>query len=419
MKLIEYPGYVFKDLQCKTAPYHFLLKYLYEYPPDGYKFVEEPQELEVTGLFTKRKMTRASFIADLITKYDKLGGDHNEFKKLLNREIPYPGYFPYSKNIATIPSRPCLISPFPIITENPWMIEIEDWVTLFHWYFHNGHTANIDVNNHPATKILKALFSLDNFKGVITHIKQTVESLIAIFGNELAHKFYYVPLGCPKLNTRIKRNDDNVNFLFHGSFNHTSVHFQLRGGFYFLEAFRRIEHLYPNIRFTLIYDKAPLEDAIGWAHMNYIYNHPKIKFSQKYLNDSELNEEMINSDVFVIPAYRTHSMSIAQALSREIPVLTSNGWGINEYIKDNYNGWVVGDLHSSWIDNQGIFREEYQGNGSIEPQFVENLANKICHIMNNRDEIETFAKNASTYYNNNITIKHRNDKLKEIFDANF
>lgn len=413
-RLIEYPGYLFQNLQPKTAPYHFLLKYLTDYPPAGYKFVEEPQ---------LRKLFKypTAFFDEWKARHLANGGHPDDFQKILDRTVNSPSNLPHIHEMSWLPDRPCMISPFPIFCQQPWLIEIEDWVTLFYWWFHNGATAQFNPRSEPFMPLMRAFFELPSFCGVVTHIKQTIQSLTVLFPS-LHDKFLYVPLGVPSFepNKLEVGHGKPVNFLFHGSFNHTGVHFALRGGFYFLEAFRRVEHLYPDIRYTIIYDEEGFRHTPP-AYYWYVKNHPKIRHINKYLKREEFNQEMQSASVFVIPAYRTHSMSIGQAMSRGIPILTSNGWGINEFVAEGVNGWVAdfAPQTNSWVDLDGIFREQYEPPFSLQETIVQNLCEKIHEVMQNRDEIVKRGVAALEFHRQNLTIERRNVCLKPVLNRLF
>lgn len=411
---IEYPGYLFKDLQPKTAPYHLLLKYLTDYPPEGYTFEEKPDNIQESQIH--KYVPIQNFLEEWAAKtgvYDVNEVLDHTIKNKAYRTDPFPYELPLDK--------PCLMSPFPIITPNPYMLEIEDWVTLFCWYFFNGLTSHIDVKCHHGTRILKALFSLDNCRGIFTHIPQTIESLTSIFGKDLQHKFRYIPIGYeqPK-GVKPKKVGDTINFLFHGSFNHTPLHFFLRGGFAFLEAFLRQADKYKNITYTIIYDE------IGMSMMPYPYyrlikTHTQIRYINRYLPKNEFEAELRKADVFVIPAHRTHSMSISQALSWGIPVLTSNGWGIDHYVKDGYNGLVAkfSPQVNSWVDDTGIFREEYQPIHTLNETLVSNLEASIEGFVEQPYIIENMSESALEFAKENLSIENRNKYLKPLLDEAF
>lgn len=415
-KLIQYPGFLFDRLQPKEAPYHLLLKYLTDYPPEGFEFTETPQEPQ----------GESHAIAAYYDEWRAQCCHYNvvdAFQQVVDRTVPYSGYLPFREDAQRVPAdSPCLMSPFPICVPNDTMIEVEDWVTLFHWYFHNGHTVfQPAVKDYAETKVIKAMMDLPNFKCVLTHIKQTIQSLVAIFGDDIAHKFKYAPLGCPPLPDSKVCSRKTLNFIFHGSMNHTALHFGLRGGMYFLEAFRRIEERIPDIQFTIIYDEAPLRSGIPQYYQELISNHAKIKWVRKYQTKEEFCHEMQQADIFVIPAFRTHSMSIGQAMARGLPVITTNGWGIDEYIKDGFNGLVatMPEHTNSWVDTEGIMRENYLPPNQIEEQTVTGIMKHIAWCAENRDLVAAMGVNAKATWDNEITIEKRNKILGQIFEEEF
>jgi len=429
---LEWPGYLFKGLQSEPDPYHPLLRSITALPPEGYSFGETPKphgdynadnllrNIESSGSWGQFERFR-SYYCTWIEKCRELGGDASEVIKILRADTTYPEFAHRLSRAFTVPEFvDCVISPYLLMVPNNWLLEIEDWCTAFYWYVLNGHTAAFDAAKHPGVKVIKALLSLPNAKGIFTHVRQTVQSLSAILGEELRYKFFYVPIGVAQPELAEKKQKKEINFLFHGSSNHTDVHFCLRGGLYFLEAFRRAEARFPQLRLTVIYDEKGLR-TLPAEYLNYLKTHPKIRYINRYLAKEEIEAELRAADALVLPAYRAHCMTVAQGLSYGLPLICSNGWGFSEFITDGFNGLVSNFSAgvNSWIDKFGIFREEYQPVNSLDETVVRGLEEKIGIVMDNPAMLRMMSRNALDYARSSLSFEHRNRHLKNLFDYAF
>lgn len=225
---IEYPGYHFKDLRPKEAPYHQWYHDLKNHMPEGYELSEKPQTPKIKWEQDQEVIEWLSQWRENCRQLDIEG----ELDNIIHARVPYSDYLPRLWHLMEIPrNRLCLMAPFPILSVNPTIIEVEDFVTTMPWHLTNGHTWDLDFKNHVGAKLIKAMLQLPNYKCVATHMRQTIQSMTAVFGQELAHKFRFVPWGLPQTDVKpIGEIGQTINFLFHGSTNHTLIHFNLRGG---------------------------------------------------------------------------------------------------------------------------------------------------------------------------------------------
>lgn len=55
-----------------------------------------------------------------------------------------------------------------------------------------------------------------------------------------------------------------------------------------------------------------------------------------------------------LPSIRVHSHSLCEAISYGVPVITTNGWGIDEFIKHNKNGYIIEGFENLSWHNENI-----------------------------------------------------------------
>lgn len=125
---------------------------------------------------------------------------------------------PKSKNILFVPIFSC------IIVDTPWVIKIENIVTLFLTFICNGWQGNIDVRNSEIHEIVKNLLYSDNCKQIITRVLSTKDSIDRIFMDLVtSERITYIPMChpviCDKNICRIyqKKLNEKINILFTSS----------------------------------------------------------------------------------------------------------------------------------------------------------------------------------------------------------
>ena len=125
---------------------------------------------------------------------------------------------------------------------------------------------------------------------------------------------------------KIRKENEQIRFVFVGGTK------QLKGLSYMLEAFLKVDH--KKVAFTII-GEDDLNDDL----------------KRKYARDvtftgivphSEIPALLQNSDVMVFPSLgEGFSLSMVEALACGLPIISSCNTGVNDYIQDGVNGFVV------------------------------------------------------------------------------
>ena len=326
---IEYPTYLFGESPD-------LFKYILNYPPANYEFEQCPEDsnTEKTNLFSHH-------ISRLFNESQKLSVETDFFKKMIaNRRVELNLKVPFFKPVL-VPSCPIYIGP------NPWICEIEHWESLLYPETYSG-----DIQNTPILKFLKCQFNLPNFRGIITHIKDTVKSLIEIFGESYKDRFFYVPIGYPTPKVRIAHPKTNeLRLLVYKTTDSDDLKLLIK-------AFEMANAKNPRIKLKVVSD-----DSIS-------------KF--------RLMRHLIRCSVLILPD-RVDPLLVVQAMAYQKPVICNDGWGISEYIIDGFNGLIVDKNQESltsvflmMVDNLGFIRKMGINGGKLARQKFSNEArNKV------------------------------------------
>lgn len=303
--------------------------------------------------------------------------------------------------------------------QNPWLIEIEDPTTLFYPLIQNGGTRELRISESPYLPIIKALLESDQCKGIITHMKSTADMVCTLFGSDtIRAKVSYTPLGV-KLPQYWQRHNEgqeaeHLNLLFTNSWHQMPGNFFLRGGLDVLEAFAILHERYPHLRLTLRTHLPGLE-----VRYHRIIEKGWVRVIDRFASAREMEALLAESHIFLLPAARVHIVSLLQAMAHGLAVVTSDGWGFEEYVKHGRNGLVVKGRYGkvSWVDEkEGMLRENYEPMYKPDPKVVRGLVKAVSRLVENprlRRRLGRAARHdVQTLYN----LERWNAGLKEVFD---
>ncbi len=302
--------------------------------------------------------------------------------------------------------------------QNPWVIEIEDPTTLFYPLIHNGQTRKLRISKSRYFPIIKTLLESNQCKAIITHMKSTAGMVSTLFGSEtIRKKVFHTPLGV-KLPARWQRHDDDesepLNLLFTNSWHQMPVNFHVRGGIDVLEAFAVLHKRYPRLRLTM------RTHLPGLRNRHYrIIEEGWVRVINRFLSPQEMDDLLASSHIFLLPAARVHVVSLLQAMSYGLAVVTSDGWGIDEYVTHERNGVVVNGRYGkvSWVDEkEGMLREYYDPMHRPDPKVVSGLVEAVSRLVEDRSLRKRLGQTARLDVETTYSVERWNSGLKEIFD---
>ncbi len=415
---VLYAGYLPVFNQVGSHPlFHHITN-----PPYGYEFVQSDSKTSDSTPRLVRGMVKLARLFRLVSPTVKLalsasrnGAKPVDVIKLIRtRGIRSQLLIPQTVKLAFLPGWPY------ILNQVPWVIEIEDTTTLFLPFVFNGQTRSIDVTDAPFYPAVKALLESDNCRGIICHVKSTAESIPLLFKNEqLRDKVIHVPLGVAlpdKLPEQKEQQDDFVDLLFTNSWHQGATNFYFRGGIDLLEAFSILSSKYPNIRLVL---RTQLPSDLDSRYLNMLTENLRIKLINHFLSFDDMKKLMLNTDIYVLPAARLHVVSILQAMSYSIPVVVSDGWGIEEYVRHEWSGLVVRGRYGecSWIDSaNGMLREDYSSLWQSNPIVVAGLVDSLSALIEDKALRKRLGQNARKDVETKFSIDNWNRGLKDAFD---
>ena len=192
---------------------------------------------------------------------------------------------------------------YPHFYEKPFFLYLEEYNTF----------RKPDVLQHP------------NFKGFISHIKDTCERLYQDYNS----KTFYVPIcSADQPQEDIKRNieslnDRSVNLIAWSSWNDIhDYNFENRGGNLIDDLVMRLMEEGCDVRLTMRTRK----------NIRCKHKYPdRVTVVSNYIEKNEMDKIFSEGDIFLLPSRQTHSISLTYAMSFGMLSIVSDGWGISEF----------------------------------------------------------------------------------------
>lgn len=328
-------------------------------------------------------------------------------------------HYPSQALLAQSPGLVFLTSMPYTYGQNPWVVEVEDPTTLFYPLIENGTTCDLNIKESPYYPIVKALLESSHCRGILTHLRSTAAMLPVLFDSETVRsKVHYTPLGV-RLPDRWQRHDgpaegEPLNLVFINSWCQVPDNFYVRGGLDVLEAFAVLRRRYPQLRLTLRTNLPALD-----AHYHRILEGGRVRVISRFLDGDEMEDLLAESHVFLLPAARIHVVSLLQAMSYGLAVVTSDGWGIEEYVTHGRNGVIVPGRYgkASWADEAaGMLREDYATMQTTDPAVVEGLVDAVSRLVEDPDYRQRLGGTARRDVRSRFSLERWNRGLKETFE---
>jgi glycosyltransferase involved in cell wall biosynthesis len=194
---------------------------------------------------------------------------------------------------------------------------------------------------------IRCLFASNYCCGIIYECQAGKRALLLrLNAPELEAKIHVIPSGVPIRNfIKTYDNKNQVKLLFVNSANiNVAWNFSLKGGQILLEVFRILKLEYENLELLI---RSGIPEKVKKSYQGI----PGLRIKDRPMPWSALEKEFKAADIFVMPSYVTPSMVFFDAMSYELPIVTTDVWANSEYIRDRENGLLVHNpLASSYTE---------------------------------------------------------------------
>lgn len=370
---------------------------LINYPPEGYKFLVPPGTTDTPeGLvhLIKKDVLRKMMCFGLFEKSIEHAISLTSvcYSKLYGKVFPKKSDLTYS-------------CQHLVFRKEPWVVDLE------------FATALVSYGRFGLTKsIVERALSSDYCKRIMPWTDTGKETLLKCLDcRKFEEKIETVHLAVPPKNFVKRYDNEKMRILFVGTGNPWNVagSFQLKGGREVLMAFKQLNERYKNLE--LIFKSYVPEDT-SWTKSK------NIRIINRVVSWQTLSMIFKTSDIFLFPTHSTPGMVILDAMSYELPVITTDVWANREMVQDGKTGFLIeGAKGVAYYDKNFIplwggpnFTKTIR---NIDPEMVRELVEKTIILIEDerlrrrmgraaRKEIET----------GKFSIKRRNEKLERIFD---
>jgi glycosyltransferase involved in cell wall biosynthesis len=214
-----------------------------------------------------------------------------------------------------------------------------------------------------------------------------------------------------------KKSHDGINILFVGSSNPMNVrNIQFKNLKEIILAFNEIYKKYDNVNLILKSYLSP--ELFTLASKN-----SHIKIINKFLDKEQLNKIYTDADIFVNPLHETLGISLLDAMSFELPVITTNIYEIPEAITHMKNGLLIEPSPKMKYYTETKSPYDYsikfvKGMNQVSEYMIENIKKNMIMLIEDKSLRKKLGSEArNTIEKGNFSIEKRNEKLKNIFES--
>ena len=378
---------VYADLIGQSVPSSgSVINQLLEHPPAGYRFV------------TRKKITTT--IADSLHSNAQL----RKMKRSMQRFIPTnllvscvltrfmkpPVAVDLTYSMSTVIFRP-----------EPWVLYLE------------VPTQLAGYNHHSLQRfrsILESGLGSPYCRAIICQSEAARCSLMRRLNTgSFEHKLHVIRCGWfpkPVMKPRF-RSDERVRILFVGA-STMAFGFPIKGGLESLEAFAALRQLYPHVELTM---RCDVETKVRRRFEGL----PGFRIIDKLIPKHELETLYEQADIYWYPAHCLMSISVLEAMSYGLPVVTTDYYDNSEYVEDGRTGMIVPQRQHvpGWDTSELEVRRALE---APAPVFVKALVEKTRVLIENSELRRRMGRAARSDVETKFSLSEKNLKFKNIFD---
>lgn len=356
---------------------HPIYQEMVNYPPNGVEYVGVNKSTIAGKYYDSKKTT---------SKISKL------FKLL---HLPRMFYVPNTKGIDLIHSSRGVL----ILNNKPWIMDIEHPASF------TGMDLSLLKRSWLIRKIIEKKLASKNCKSILFHCKASLDKMEEIFDCSAFRSKMSVLYPASHMILLPRKSYENNQKIIILS---VLTLFKEKGGVQVLEAFSRLNQIYPYLELWI---KADVPENIKNK-----YNLPNIKYLP-YKSEILPREELLKkyysqADIFLYPTFAdTFGYSLIDAKIAKLPIVASKNFAIPEIVKDGVSGITINN-NLSYADKP--FDDECL---EIKEELVEEIVNNISTLIRLPKIRELLGEEGYKDVSEGIfSTKYRNKILKNVYD---
>jgi glycosyltransferase involved in cell wall biosynthesis len=370
---------------------HSLYREHIDFPPQGYEFItSQPITAGLLGTLAK-----------VATSYS--------LQRQLSRILPLALIKSYLDSRRATPPEADLTFACEhlVLREEPWVVDV-------------GCLTNFVAGDYQHfgryRRIIERALGSPWCKRILCWSEFAKKSLLDnVDGGGFEHKMEVIPLA-KRSRDFVKRNEEGkVKLLFVNSAN-IPAQFDAKGGKEALEAFALLTRTYHNLELTLRSD-LPAASKRRYQGVR------GLRIIDKVIPWRELEQEFISADIFLMPSYTGVASSILEAMSYELPVVTTNVYHQPEVVEDGRTGLLVEKSgRVPWyvngsIPNDPLHPSFLRAIRTVDQGVVQRLVEKLGILIENAELRRSMGTAARWQIEHGkFSIEKRNEKLKAVLD---
>lgn len=376
---------------------HSLYKELLLYPPSGYRFTSVGSDWDKVSNIVSKTDVLYSIQMNVLAKLLP----PNLVKACLERFKQPPSGTALTYSIGHL-----------VFRKEPWIVDMEFVTQLTGYNFKHFKRFR---------RLIEKLLASEYCKRIICWTEAGKKTILFNLDCEnFADKVEVVPLAVRKKNfvKDYNNNGKNIKLLFVGSAN-IPGEFEYKGGKEVLEAFSILRKKYENIDLIIRSDIPPELKA------KYSGRLENVKLIEGIVPWERLEQEFKTADAFLFPTHSTPGLAILDAMSYELPVVTTDVWANTEQVEDGKTGFVIKKSSNIEYCTENFIPKwsHYPTSKFVkiikttDPIVVKELVEKTSILIKDEELRRSMGKaGREMIEKGKFSLEKRNAQLKRIFD---
>lgn len=364
---------------------------LIENPPQGYRFIHHVGRLESAGIILNK--TKWAFPALEATI----------------RVIPVHLLRSYVDRFARSDGVDLIYAVMRLCwRQDPWVVDFL------------GEQPHVIVGGEHVFSICKPLvrkaLGSRACKKIIYDVEAGKQALLSLLGMpELERKIAVIYPATSEKRFVKHEAKGPIRLLFVGSANiDTANQFETKGGRILLEAFLPLRQRYKDLE-LVVRSRVPrdVRDRFGSVE--------GLTIMEEILPVGQLERLFLDADIFVAPVHTVPSKTIVQAMSYELPIVTTDVWSAPELIENGRTGIMIHHPTANAFTDGFVVhfdsREYREVLSTVNPELVRGVVESVARLIEDPDLRRRLGRAARLQVESGrFSTKKRNEALKQVLD---